>query len=262
MARPWPRRPRLVAGNWKMFGTPAENASLAGQLLALGQAGSSCSVAVFPPFTGLAAVARHVAGTAIDLGAQNMHPEASGAFTGEVTGAMLREVGCRFVILGHSERRHALGEDDAFVARKLRAAHRDGLVPIVCIGETLAEREAGRMADVLVRQVHAAFDGLDEDLVRASVIAYEPVWAIGTGKVATPAQAGEAHTLVRATLDRVVGDGVGGDVSILYGGSVKPGNAPELFAVEDIDGALVGGASLEAASFWRIVAAAQNAGAS
>ena len=262
MPSAWPRRPRLVAGNWKMHGTAADNASLAGQLVTLGQSGSACEVAVFPPFTGLASVARALAGSRIHLGGQNMHPATSGAFTGEVTGAMLLESGCRMVILGHSERRHVLGENDAFIAAKLLAAHRDGLVPILCIGETLEERESGRMADVLVGQLHAAFEGLGEEQARASVIAYEPVWAIGTGKVASPDQAVEAHALVRATLDRVAGPRVGADISVLYGGSVKPENAPELFAMDDIDGALVGGASLEAASFWRIVEAARNAGAS
>ena len=149
-----------------------------------------------------------------------------------------------------------MGEDDAIVARKLRAALRDGLTPIVCVGETLAERDADRAAEVLVRQTHAAWEGLSSEVARTTIVAYEPVWAIGTGRVATPEQARDAHRIVRATLDRVVGAGVGAEVAVLYGGSVNPGNAAALFAEEEVDGALVGGASLEAASFWRIVAAA------
>jgi triosephosphate isomerase len=259
MGAPWPRRPRLVAGNWKMHRTAPEGAALAGELAAMLPAPRTCVVAVCPPFTALEAVARVLGGTRIHLGAQNLHPETHGAYTGEVSGAMLGALGCRFVIVGHSERRHGMGEDDAVVAKKLRAALRDGLTPIVCVGETLAEREAGRTAEVLVRQVNAAYEGLPGDAARGTVIAYEPVWAIGTGRVATPAQAEEAHRLVRATLDRVVGPGAGKNVAVLYGGSVNPGNAAALFAVDEVDGALVGGASLEAASFWKIVAAATTA---
>jgi triosephosphate isomerase len=252
----WPRRPRLVAGNWKMHGNPADGASLAGQIVNLLAGAGWCEVAVFPPFTSLAAVAERLRGSKIHLGAQNLHAEPKGAFTGEIAGSMLVALGCRFVIVGHSERRHGLGEDDALVARKLRAAHRDRLTPLVCVGETLEDRDAGRAAEVVVRQVRACFDGLDAATARATVIAYEPVWAIGTGRVASPEQAGEAHALIRATLDRVVAPGVGKDVAVLYGGSVKADNAAALFAIDDIDGALVGGASLEPASFIRIVGAA------
>jgi triosephosphate isomerase len=159
-------------------------------------------------------------------------------------------------VIGHSERRHGMGEDDATVARKLRAAQRDGLTPIVCVGETLPEREANRTAEVLVRQIQAAYEGLDAAAAAATVVAYEPVWAIGTGKVATPEQARESHQVIRATLDRVVSEGVGEWLSILYGGSVNAGNAATLFAERELDGALVGGASLEAASFWKIVVGA------
>ena len=169
---------------------------------------------------------------------------------------MLAALGCRFVIVGHSERRHGMGEDDNAVALKLRAAQRDQLTPIVCVGETLIEREAGKTAEVLVRQVQAAYEGLGEQAALDTVIAYEPVWAIGTGKVASLEQAREAHQIVRATLDRVAARGTGARMAILYGGSVNATNAPALFADEELDGALVGGASLEAASFWRIAAAA------
>jgi triosephosphate isomerase len=160
------------------------------------------------------------------------------------------------VVLGHSERRHGMGETDEQVAKKLRAALRDGLTPIVCVGELLAEREADKTAEVLVRQVSAAYAGLDAETARSTVVAYEPVWAIGTGKVASPEQARDAHRVIRATLDRVVAAGVGGAVAILYGGSVNAGNASTLFAEDDLDGALVGGAALEPAGFWKIVAAA------
>jgi triosephosphate isomerase len=257
------RRPRLVAGNWKMHRTPAEGAALARELAALCAADPAAPdaprVVLCPPYPAIESVARALQGAGFQLGAQNLHAEPQGAFTGEVSGAMLAAAGCHWVIVGHSERRQLMGETDAHVAAKLRAAHRDGLAPIVCVGETLAERESGATETVLVRQVTAAFHGLEASLARAGAIAYEPVWAIGTGKVATPGQARDAHRLIRATLDQVAGAGTGGATAILYGGSVNPGNAAALFAESDIDGALVGGASLEAASFWKIVAAAAAA---
>jgi len=258
---PIPRRPRFVAGNWKMHKTAPEGTALAGELKALLGVRPACMVAVCPPFTALAAVGLALEGSVIQLGAQNLNPEPHGAFTGEVSGPMLRAAGCRFVIVGHSERRHKMGEDDALVARKLRAARRDGLTPIVCVGETLSEREQNLTADVLVRQIRAAYDGLAEAEALETVVAYEPVWAIGTGRVATPEQAREAHRIVRATLDRVVSPGAGAKVCVLYGGSVNADNAPALFAEAELDGALVGGASLEAAPFFRIVAAAAAEGA-
>lgn len=259
MTHVWPRRPRLVAGNWKMHKTPAEGAALAREFVALRAADPAavkCEVAMCPPFTGLGLVAEALKGCGVHLGAQNMNAETHGAFTGEVSGAMLTASGCRFVILGHSERRHVMGETDEQVAKKLRAALRDGLTPIVCVGELLAEREADKTAEVIVRQITAAYAGLDADTAKSTVVAYEPVWAIGTGKVATPEQARDAHRVVRATLDQVVGTGVGAAVQVLYGGSVNAGNAATLFAEDDIDGGLVGGAALEAAGFWKIVAAA------
>ncbi len=250
------RRPRLVAGNWKMHKTAAEGAALASEIRNLMSAGLACEVALCPPFTALESVGRALAGSPLKFGAQNLHAEKQGAFTGEIAGAMLKSLGCTYVIVGHSERRHGMGETDAMVAQKLRAAQRDGLVPIVCVGETLAEREKDATADVLVRQIHGAYEGLDPDAARRTVIAYEPVWAIGTGKVATPEQARDAHRIVRATLDRVAGAGMGERLRILYGGSVNAANAPAIFAESEVDGALVGGASLEAASFFRILAAA------
>ncbi len=261
MAAVWPRRPRLVAGNWKMNKTAPEGAALARELLALaGGARSACEILLCPPFPALAAVGGALEGSPVHLGAQNLHPATHGAFTGEVSGAMLKAIGCRFVIVGHSERRHGLGESDELVGQKLRAAQRDGLIPIVCVGETLAERESGKTAEILVRQTRAAYEGLDAGQAGATVVAYEPVWAIGTGKVATVEQAREAHQILRETLERVVGPGTGGRACLLYGGSVTAASAPSLFADEDVDGALVGGASLDAASFWRIVSAAATGG--
>ncbi|HYM81657.1 MAG TPA: triose-phosphate isomerase [Candidatus Limnocylindria bacterium] len=256
MSGPWPRRPRLVAGNWKMNKTAPEGAALARGLTALLAAAPPCEVALCPPFTGLESVGTALRGSPIHLGAQDLHPESRGAFTGEIAGSMLAALGCRFVIVGHSERRHIMGESDELVARKLRAAQRDGLVPIVCVGETLSEREGGRTTEVLVRQVRAAYHELPIDQVLATVIAYEPVWAIGTGKVAQPEQAREAHQVIRATLDQVAGPNTGARVAVLYGGSVTGDNAVALFAENEVDGALVGGASLEPAGFWKIIAAA------
>ena len=256
MSGVWPRRPRLAAGNWKMHKTASEGSALARELAGLLSGGRPCEVAVCPPFTGLESVGRVLTGSGVHLGAQDLHPEPQGAFTGSIAGPMLAAAGCRFVIVGHSERRHGLGEDDALIAKKLRAALRDGLTPIVCVGEMLAEREAGRTAEVLVRQIAAAYQELTASVAATTVIAYEPVWAIGTGRVATPGQAREAHAVIRATLDRVVGAGCGAQVAILYGGSVNAANAAALFAESEIDGALVGGASLEPAGFWKIVAAA------
>jgi triosephosphate isomerase len=259
MSRPWPRRPRLVAGNWKMHKTGAEGATLARELVEAMRARPAVEVAICPPFTAIEPVREVLRGTALHLGAQNLHWEKQGAFTGEVSAAMLAAAGCRFVIVGHSERRHGMGEDDAVVAKKLRAALAVDLTPIVCVGETLAERESNAMASVLERQVRAAYDGLDRETSRATVIAYEPVWAIGTGKVATTEQARDAHRVIRATLERVVGVTAGEQATILYGGSVNAGNAAALFGEPEIDGALVGGASLDAAQFWKIAVAAAAA---
>jgi triosephosphate isomerase (TIM) len=255
------RRPRIVAGNWKMNKTSPEGAALARELASLRAADPASTTApvvvLCPAAPALDVVARALSGSGMALGAQNLHGEPHGAFTGEHSGAMLTAVGCRWVIVGHSERRQLMGETDAQVAAKLRAALRDGLVPIVCVGETLTEREAGRTEEVLVRQITTAFHGLG---AAACVVAYEPVWAIGTGKVASPEQARDAHRTIRGTLDAVSGRGAGEAMAILYGGSVNAGNAAALFAERDVDGALVGGASLEAASFWKIVTAAASAG--
>jgi len=259
MRVPWPRRPRLVAANWKMNRTASEAAALAREIAALLGGTRGCEVALCPPFTALESVAAALRGTPLHWGGQDLHPEPGGAYTGEISGPMLAALGCRFVVVGHSERRHGMGENDALVSRKLRAALRGGLIPIVCVGETLAEREAGRTSEVLARQAAAAYGSLTAEEARATAVAYEPVWAIGTGRVATPEQAREAHLVVRGVLDRTVGTGVGEQTAVLYGGSVTAGNAASLFAQPEVDGALVGGASLEAAGFVKIVAAARGA---
>jgi triosephosphate isomerase len=248
-----PRRP-VLAGNWKMYKTAAQGAELASAVRkGVGDVLASREVVVAPPFTSIAAVAGALRGSAIGLAAQNMHHEAEGAFTGEVSPAMLRDAGCSHVILGHSERRQLFGETDEGVSRKTGSALAHGLTPVVCVGETLAEREAGRTLEVVERQTERGLRGLATHQVAALLIAYEPVWAIGTGKVATPEQAQEVHAFVRGLLARLHGAAAAEAVRILYGGSVKPDNIAALMGQPDIDGALVGGASLTADSFLKIV---------
>ena len=246
-------RRKIVAGNWKMNKTPAEGAALiAGIRKELADGAVSAEVVVCPPFTGLDAAAKALAGSKIGLGSQNMHAEPPGAFTGEICAGMLTELGVRYVILGHSERRTFFGETDAIVNKKTKAALAAGLTPIVCVGETLAEREADRTEKVVTTQVHDSLAGLGADLKRV-VIAYEPVWAIGTGRTATPAQAQEVHALIRRVL-AVISDGqTATAIRIQYGGSMKPENAKELMSQPDIDGGLIGGASLKADAFAAIV---------
>ncbi len=246
---------RLVVGNWKMNGDQAANAQLLRALSGVGDSGGQVVVCV--PFPYLFQARQMLEGSRVAWGAQDVSAHRQGAFTGEVAAAMLTEFGCTHVIVGHSERRQYHGESSGLVAQKAETALGGGLVPIVCIGETLAEREAGRTVDVVLAQLDAVSSRLDGDIDRV-VVAYEPVWAIGTGRVASPEQAREAHRTIRVTLDRVFGGECGEEVAILYGGSVNAGNAAALFAEEDLDGALVGGASLEAASFWKIAVAAAS----
>ena len=247
-------RTPFIAGNWKMHKTVAATRALIAQLRdAIGDV-TDVDVAVAPPFTALAAGAEALAGSAIRLLAQNMNASDEGAFTGEVSPVMLTDVGVAGVILGHSERRSLFGETDAAVATKLRAALAHDLMPIVCVGETREEREAGRTSEVVLGQLRAALDGLAQDDGRRIVIAYEPVWAIGTGLTATPEQAQEVHARIRELLTGLFG-AAAASIRILYGGSVNPSNAAELLACADIDGALVGGASLDADSFAGIVSA-------
>jgi triosephosphate isomerase len=246
-------RTPLLAGNWKMHGTRAEAVSLARALA--GSVGSMAGreVAIAPPFTALEVVGHAIAGTGIRLAAQNVHWEPKGAYTGEISTAMLCEAGCTMVIIGHSERRQYFGETDETVNRRLHAALAAKLVPIVCIGESLAEREAGTTMAVIERQVARGLAGLGAAELGRSVLAYEPVWAIGTGRTATPAQAEEVHAAIRRQLAALAGQAVAAGIRILYGGSVKPDNIDALMAEADIDGALVGGASLDAGAFTRIV---------
>ena len=247
------RRP-VLAGNWKMYKPHAEAAHLAFQLReGLGDALASRDVVVAPPFTSIPAVAEALRGSGVGLSGQNMHAETEGAFTGEVSPVMLREVGCSHVILGHSERRQFFGETDEGVAKKTASALAHGLVPIVCVGETLAEREADRTMDVVGRQLDRALAGLEVKAVAGLLVAYEPVWAIGTGKVATPDQAQEVHAFIRQRALASHGRETASALRILYGGSVKPDNIAALMAQADIDGALVGGASLSADSFLKII---------
>jgi len=248
------RKP-IVAGNWKMNCTVAEAADLAsGVRGGLGRE-VAAEVVICPPFTSLAAVAEILAGSVVRLGGQNVHWEGSGAFTGEISAGMLRDSKCSHAIVGHSERRTQCGETDSEVNRKAHALLDAGLVPIVCIGETLDERESGQTEVVLRGQIEGSLNGIGERL-RETVVAYEPVWAIGTGRTATTEQVQAAHAHIRATIETMTGSDVAAAVRIQYGGSVKPSNAAEIFACPDVDGGLIGGASLEAGSFVRIVEAA------
>jgi triosephosphate isomerase (TIM) len=245
-------RKKFVCGNWKMHKTVPEAVALVKELGAgLGDVAGKVQVAVAPAFTALASIAGALRGSAIELAAQNVHWEAQGAFTGEVSAPMLADVGCRHCIVGHSERRQLFGETDETVRKKIGAVLMAGMLPIVCVGETLQEREANRTLEVVGRQVRAALAGLAAQL-SALTLAYEPVWAIGTGKTATAAQAQEVHAAIRRIL-RELGGSQGEAVRIQYGGSVKPENAAELMSQPDVDGALVGGASLKAADFVAIV---------
>jgi triosephosphate isomerase len=253
------RRP-LVAGNWKMHGSRAENAALLDAFLHGQQADATADVVVCPPFVYLWEAARILKSSNVALGAQSVCAESVGAFTGEVSAAMLKDVGCQFAIVGHSERRAIYKEDDALVARKFVAVLGQGLTPILCVGETLDEREKQRTFAVVSRQLNAVLDVTGTAPFATAVIAYEPVWAIGTGKNATAEQAQEVHAFIRSELTRAeqkAGDArIAGATRIVYGGSVKAANAAEIFAMPDVDGGLVGGASLQAEEFLKICAAA------
>jgi triosephosphate isomerase len=247
-------RTAVIAGNWKMHGTADQARALAAHLRErLGAPAHDRQVVIAPPFTSLAAAAEALRGSAIEVAAQNVHWEAKGAFTGEISAPMLIEAGCRWVIVGHSERRQLFGETDGGVNRRAHAALAAGLRTIVCIGETLEERDGGHAQDVVRGQARAALLDLGAAAIRNVCIAYEPVWAIGTGRTATPAQAEEIHSEVREVVAEAVGRSEAQGLRILYGGSVKPDNIDSLMAEPDIDGALVGGASLEVETFARIV---------
>jgi len=247
----------LVAGNWKMFTDLITARSLAKEVVeAVGSPGD-VNVVVCPPAISLHAISEIVRTTPVGLGAQNMHEEDYGAFTGEISAPMLRSVGCQYVILGHSERRQYFGETDRGVNTKIKQAYAHDLVPIVCVGETLDQRKSGRAEEVVRTQLDGALDGIAVDDPALLVVAYEPVWAIGTGETATPQQAQEMHALIRRLLTDRYGESMASAIEILYGGSVKPHNAAELFSQQDVTGGLIGGASLKAEDFVAIVRAAQ-----
>jgi triosephosphate isomerase len=252
-------RTPFIAGNWKMFKTVAEAASFVTDLRAAVANVTGVQIVVGPPFTAIHAAAQAARGSNIEVSSQNLHWEKQGAFTGETSAAMIREAGAAYVIIGHSERRQLFGETDAIVNRKVQSAIAQGLTPIMCVGETLDERERNETLAILDRQIKGGLDGVTADQVAALIVAYEPVWAIGTGRNATAAQAGEAHAHIRTRLRQWFGGDAADKCRVIYGGSVKPDNIRALIAEPDVDGALVGGASLEVRSFADIVKSSGSA---
>jgi triosephosphate isomerase (TIM) len=250
------RRP-IVAGNWKMHGSRVATSQLIEELLAQCPADPVAACVICPPFVYLQEAARLLRGSMFTLGGQDVCADAQGAFTGEVSATMLKDVGCEYVIMGHSERRLLYRESDQLIARKFGAAHAKGLVPILCVGEQLADREAGRTREVIARQLDVVLELCGAGALEQGVIAYEPVWAIGTGRNASPEQAQEVHAFIRARIGARDAR-IATATRILYGGSVKAGNAAELFAMPDVDGGLIGGASLKADEFLAILAAARS----
>ena len=246
------RKP-VIAGNWKMYKTLKETVDFIEQIKPVAEQAEHCEVIVAPPFTAVAVAAAAAKGSKLKVAAQNVHWDSEGAHTGDISVIMLVDAGCSHVIIGHSERRHDHGETDQEVNRKLLSALAAGLVPIVCVGETLEEREAGRTQEVLKRQFHGGFAGLTPLQFSRIMVAYEPVWAIGTGRTATPDMASESHAFLRKLANQKFGETAADEVRILYGGSVKPDNVGGLMAQEEIDGALVGGASLKVESFSALV---------
>ena len=251
------RKP-FVAGNWKMNTDSRSGVELAKAVAtgASGLAREKVSVAVIPPFVYLQSVVQAVSASGVAVGAQDVYIEPKGAFTGEISVAMLKDVGCNYVLCGHSERRHVIGETDELVGKKVTASIGGGLLPILCVGELLEERDAGHMEDVVARHLETGLADLSADKALAVTIAYEPVWAIGTGRTATPEQAQEAHEFIRKRLADAYDEKLAQEIRILYGGSVKPNNAEELMGKKDVDGLLVGGASLKAGDFLEIIEAA------
>lgn len=252
------KRIPIVAANWKMHKTIAEAESFAAELPLDLDLYRDVEVVIFPPFTALTAVGEGLKGTGVKLGAQNMHPAAKGAFTGEISPLMLKDAGCTYVLLGHSERRHVFGEKDAFINEKVKAALSHGLIPLLCIGETLEERRSGRTEEVCRAQLSGALAGIPAEDLAGLVIGYEPVWAIGTGVNASGEDAEKTIALIRQFLTDTYGEKTGEKIRIQYGGSVKPENVDEYFQQKNIDGALVGGASLETGSFFSLIKSAQR----
>jgi len=247
------KRKPIIAGNWKMNMTATQARDLAEKLVPLVSGVKDRDIVLGPPFTALSAVAETIKGTNIGLAAQNLHGEDKGAFTGEISAEMLLDLGCRYVIIGHSERRQYFGETDETINKKVKQALKKGLLPILCVGETLAEREAGKLNEIISRQVTVGLKDIPTGEMQKMVIAYEPVWAIGTGKTATPEQANEVHALIRRHVKGLYSADIAEGLRIQYGGSVTPENVSTLMAMPDIDGALVGGASLKAESFAALV---------
>jgi triosephosphate isomerase (TIM) len=245
-------RKKIIAGNWKMNKSVAEAVDLASDIKTELADWREADVVLCPPFTALKVVGDTITQTHIKLGAQNMHWASDGAYTGEISAGMLRDIYCHYVILGHSERRSMFNETDEIVNKKVKAAIAGNLLPIVCVGETLQEREAGSAKDIVKNQIVGSLAGLGEDISKI-IIAYEPVWAIGTGKNATPEQAQEMHAFIRQVLTAISSEEIAQSIRIQYGGSMKPANAGELLALPDIDGGLIGGAALDARSFVEIV---------
>lgn len=248
-----PKRKPIIAGNWKMNKTAAEARDLASKLIPLVSGVKDREIVLSPTFTALQTVALAIKGTNMGLAAQNLHWEDKGAFTGEISAEMLLDLGCKYVIIGHSERRQYFGETDESVNKKVKQALKKGLLPIMCVGETLAEREAGKLNEIIDRQVTSGLKDVGIDDMKKVVIAYEPVWAIGTGKTATPEQANEVHALIRQKIKMLYTTEIAEGIRIQYGGSVTPENVSSLMAKPDIDGALVGGASLKPESFAALV---------
>jgi len=248
----------FVAGNWKMNTDSRSSVELAERIASgsMGIASDKVTVAVCPPFVYLGPVTNNLRSSNIAVGAQDIYFESKGAFTGEISALMLKDVGCTYVLCGHSERRHVIGEPDELINKKVAAAVSGGLLPILCVGELLAEREASQTEEVVTRQMRNGLAGLGAEKVLAVTVAYEPVWAIGTGRTATPQQAQEVHDFIRRLLAEMYDDRIAGQMCILYGGSVKPQNTADLMREQDIDGLLVGGASLNADDFLAIIQAA------
>ena len=252
------KRTPIIAGNWKMYKKSAEAEEMVNALIPLVKDNNYAELAVCPPFTALSAVASLISETNIELGAQNCYFEEEGAFTGEVSTAMLKDLSCKYVIVGHSERRQYFGETDENINKKILALYGADLIPIVCVGELLEQRKSEKTFDVVSKQIKICLRDLPTDKMKETVIAYEPVWAIGTGLTATPLQAQEVHKMLREPLMELFGEDVSKTVRIQYGGSVKPENVKDIMAEEDIDGALVGGASLQAETFSKIVNFKEN----
>ncbi|MFT5206400.1 MAG: triosephosphate isomerase [Candidatus Omnitrophota bacterium] len=251
-------RKKIIAGNWKLNKTLNESIQLVTLLKRNFNVDNGVEIIVCPVYTALASVNEIANESPIKVGSQNIYWEESGAFTGEVSGSLLKDAGCTYAIIGHSERRQFFGETEASVNQRILAADKNNLIPIVCVGELLEERESNQTEAVIDKQIRGAFKEISADIAAKAVIAYEPVWAIGTGKVATPEQAQETHAFIRKLMQELYGEAIAAKVAILYGGSVKPGNAAEILGQADVDGALVGGASLKVEDFSAIIQAAEG----